>query len=449
MPAELDEQLNDDVQSVVDSAAAQIVESIGANPSTVTGAQIASQIGATLASLVGPLQESTRAQIAALNDMMVAMAAEFAAPAPQLASAPAVSLLDLVDPHRPNPAALGAALDGKFADFGEFVRVAISSTLRGRRDERVHLINEGGEIKADLTGEEIELGGALVPEEFRSELMMLMLQPNSIRMLATVLPMGTSTLSLPTIRDETHAGGSVYGGVRVYWTEAGEAPDESEPEFAQVRLTAKGLLALTALNNTLIADSALTVTALLGRMFSMATMWAEEAAFIRGDGVGKPLGILNAPALVTAVRETGKNNVDAEDVASLEGRLLPECDPYAVYMIHPGIRSDLRKMSSGSIQYWQQDMSKRSPMTLQGRPVIVNEHCSAPGTSGDIILVDWRMYLIGDRQAMSLAASEHARFSRNQTLLRSVARLDGQPWISTPLTPAQGTDTLSPFVVLA
>ena len=74
---------------------------------------------------------------------------------------------------------------------------------------------------------------------------------------------------------------------------------------------------------------------------------------------------------------------------------------------------------------------------------------SAPGQPGDIALVDWRFYLIGDRQAMSLAASEHERFSRAQTVIRTMQRLDGAPWIKKALTPAQGNETLSPFVTLA
>ena len=93
------------------------------------------------------------------------------------------------------------------------------------------------------------------------------------------------------------------------------------------------------------------------------------------------------------------------------------------------------------MESWRQ----RIPSTLNGRPIIINEHMSALGYAGQHrMLVDWRMYLIGDRQAMSMAASEHSKFSSNQTQIRGVQRLDGQPWLDTALTPAQGTDTLSP-----
>ena len=367
-----------------------------------------------------------------------------AAPAPRTTPP-----LLITNPHGHNPLAIGAALDGKYDSFADFVKATLS--LAGKRvaDPRLRLISESGDIKAALDGENVELGGALVPEEFRAQLMMMALQDTSIRSMATVLPMGSSTLTIPSIRDTTHAGGSVYGGVRSYWTESGAAINESDPEFKQTRLTAKGLLTLTTINNTLISDSFTSLPALLGRLFMGSTMWTEEAAFIRGTGAGEPLGIIDAPATAEVTRKSGGNDIEADDIGAMEARLLPECDPYAVWMIHPSVREDLYTLTNGSIQVWHQDMASRIPMTLNGRRLIVNEHMSALGTSGDIMLVDWRFYLIGDRQAMSLAASEHVKFSSNQTQIRGVQRLDGQPWIDAPLTPAQGTDTLSPFVKLS
>ena len=446
--------LDDAVQTAIDDAAARIAETLGARDDTTaaadTGRQIAGQIAGTIEAAVRSSRDASSAELAEMRKEIAALEQLVAAPAPQ--PRPRTEDLLHIDAHAHSPDALGAALDGQFDNFGAYLRTAISCTLRGRPDDRIRLVNEGGDIQAALTGEEVELGGALVPEEFRAQLMGLMLQPSSIRMLATVIPMGSSVLTLPYIRDETHAGGSVFGGVRMHWTEAGAEIEESDPRFGQVRLTAKGLLGRTQLNNTMLADSAVTLPALIARMYRAATMWEEERTFIRGTGAGEPLGVLNAPATIAAARSSDGSTDDgikAADIATLEERLLPESDPFAVYHIHPGLRGDLINMADSSIRYWQQDLSKRSPMTLMGRPVYVNEHCSAPGQPGDIILADWRFYLVADRQAMSFAASEHEQFSRNQTVLRCVSRLDGQPWLSTALTPAEGTDTLSPFVTLA
>ena len=397
-----------------------------------------------------PMSEQIAAQMTAKVDAMglpsrlAELEDAFSSRAPEPEKAKADALGAMLNPHAHNPLAIGAALDGKFETFQDFVKATLSMTGRRNVDPRLRLINEGGDIRADLTGEEIELGGALVPEEFRSQLMMLMLQPNSIRSMATVLPMGSSTLTIPAIRDESHSGKTVYGGVRAYWTESGGEIPESEPNFSQIRLTAKGLLTLTTVNNTLIMDSFTTLSPLIGKLFMGASDWEQERAFIRGTGAGEPLGILNAPASVKLAKGTA---VVVADIAEMESRLLPECDPYAVWMIHPSVREPLYALGTNNIQVWHGELAKRIPSTLNGRPIIINEHMSASETAGDLALVDWRMYLIGDRQAMSMAASEHSKFSSNQTQIRGVQRLDGQPWLDTDLTTAHGADTLSPFVI--
>ena len=72
------------------------------------------------------------------------------------------------------------------------------------------------------------------------------------------------------------------------------------------------------------------------------------------------------------------------------------------------------------------------------------------GTAGDAMLVDLGAYQLYDRQAVMVDLSSLApeAFGRWRTLVRATARLDGQPGLSKPITPAQGTDTLSAFVVL-
>ena len=88
------------------------------------------------------------------------------------------------------------------------------------------------------------------------------------------------------------------------------------------------------------------------------------------------------------------------------------------------------------------------PSTLFGYPVFYNEHCSAVGVAGDVILADWSKYLIGDRQAISIDSSKHFRFQNDITAWRAVHRVDGQPWLSDYFTLADGTATVSPFVIL-
>lgn len=357
--------------------------------------------------------------------------------------------LGMPDPNWHNPDAPGASLDGRFASFGEFVRSVIRRDMKGVADERLVDVSSRGDLRiaAELTGEEVELGGALVPEEFRPMLLTMQLQMNSIRSRAMVLPMGSSQLSIPAIRDETHADGTTFGGVRFNWLEVNDTIGATEPTFKLVQLVARALAGRTLIPNTLLEDSIVTVPALIMNLYQQAVPWTEEREFIRGDGVGKPLGILNSPAVVTQAREnTGKFSV--ADVFELESHLPPGSMGRAVWMMHPNVLPQLGTLNDGDVQSWHPALSADMPSTLNGRPIIFNEHMSGLGSRGDVVLVDWMYYLIGDRQALSMMASPHERFSSNQTVLRAVERIDGTPWLDTPITLAQGSHQVSPFVVL-
>jgi HK97 family phage major capsid protein len=71
------------------------------------------------------------------------------------------------------------------------------------------------------------------------------------------------------------------------------------------------------------------------------------------------------------------------------------------------------------------------------------------GTVGDIILVDLSQYLLIDKGGIQTAASIHVRFVFDESCLRVILRVDGQPIWNSALTPYKGSNTLSPYVALA
>jgi len=359
--------------------------------------------------------------------------------------------LGLPDVNWYNPGAPGAVLDGRWDSFGEYLEAVIrAGRPNGLRDERLVNIPTNGDIKSALTGEEIELGGALVPEEFRAQLLNMMLQANSIRSRAMVIPMGASSITLPAIRTETHADGTLFGGVKFNWLEVNDEIDETEPDFKLVNLNARALAGRTVLPNTLIEDSFLSVPALINSLWSQAVPWIEESVFLRGDGVGKPLGVLNSDARANITRENS-NEIGVEDIANMEAALPPGSQGRAVWMINPQAWPQLYTLNAGEVQSFHPSLPGAIPDTLNGRPIIKNEHCSGLGVAGDLILIDWMYYLIGDRMALSMESSPHEKFSSNRTVLRGIERLDARPWLDTPIIPAQrsgSTFVQSPFVVL-
>jgi HK97 family phage major capsid protein len=88
---------------------------------------------------------------------------------------------------------------------------------------------------------------------------------------------------------------------------------------------------------------------------------------------------------------------------------------------------------------------------LMGRPLLWTEKVPTLGTAGDIAFVDLSQYFIGDRSGgqPQIASSIHLKFDYDQTSLRFILRYDGQPAWKNALTPANGSNTLSPFIVLS
>lgn len=334
--------------------------------------------------------------------------------------------------------------EGKFARFGEFLRAIHPILNRGQIDARLKASNES----------EGGAGGFLVPEQFVANLLLLSLEQAVVRPRSFVMPMASSAVKIPAVRDTSHAT-NVFGGVAANWTAESGSVTESNPTFRQIGLTAKKLTGYTTVSNELLADAAIGLEALLTRMFGDALAFFEDDAFVAGTGAGQPLGILNCPALVSVAKETGQaaTTLVAENLDKMFSRMLPTSLNRAIWLAHPDIFPQLaalsRSVGTGGSAIWMANIAGAPPASIYGRPVIFSEKCQTLGTVGDIYFVDFGYYIIGDRQAMTMAASPHVRFTNDETVYRFVERLDGQPWLDSALTPRHGSNTISPFVALA
>jgi HK97 family phage major capsid protein len=300
-------------------------------------------------------------------------------------------------------------------------------------------------------------GGFLVPETLRSDLLMLSLENAVVRPRARVIPMDSLRLPYPTIDDPSHTS-SVFGGVYGSWTEEGGslAAGESQPTFGRVILEARKLTGYTEIPNELLSDSLEALDQFFSEMFPEALAFFEDFAFINGDGIAQPQGVLNASCAVTVSRGTS-NEVLFADIAKMYTRMLPQSLNKAMWICSPDVIGQLLQLVlvSGSTPVapplWLQSMSAAEGVQYQllGRPLIVTEKQPALGSTGDIAFVDWSYYLIGDRQTMQVSNSEHYKFANDLTSFRVIERVDGRPWLRSALTPANGSsNTLSPVVLL-
>jgi HK97 family phage major capsid protein len=351
-----------------------------------------------------------------------------------------------------NPRAKGAPLDGVWPDFYTYLQdvwyaknnMSMSVEARARMD----IYNAYSE---KVPSE----GGFLVPEEFRSELLQLSLDGAVVRPRATIIPMGAPRIHIPML-DETSRVSSVFGGVVVYRTEEGAELTESSASFASVKLDVTKQTALSHVPNELIRDWG-AFGAFMDATLPRAMAFYEDLDYISGSGVGCPLGGLHANngALLVIDKETSQDaaTVVWKNVLKMYGRMLPSSLGKAVWLASPDVFVELATMAlnvgTGGSAVWLTDGTGAPVLTLLGRPVIMSEKApGALGAQGDLSLVDWSMYLIGDYQNMTVDSSPHVKFTSDKTTYRAIARNDGRPWIQSPITPRNNSATLSAFVTL-
>ena len=354
--------------------------------------------------------------------------------------------------HLHNPKAMGAVLDREFKNSAEYFQTIWHNANR-TADMQAKLSRVRNAFSSTVPSE----GGFLIPEVLRSEMLAVALERSVVRQRARVIPMETLRVPFPAI-DSTSNVSSVYGGVVGYWTEEGAALTASQAAFSRIVLDAKKLTAYTEVPNELISDSAVSFQAFLDQIFPEALSFYEDIAFLKGSGVGEPLGALDAnnTAIISVDKVDGQDpdTILGENIVAMYARMLPSSLDRAVWVCSidtfPELATMALSVGTGGSAIWLNNGVQGPPMTILGRPVIFTE--KAPGVlgdAGDINFVDFGFYLIGDRQVMSAMSSPHFKFQNDQTAYRIIQRVDGRPWLQSSVTPQNNGPALSPFVQLA
>jgi HK97 family phage major capsid protein len=351
-----------------------------------------------------------------------------------------------------NDKAPGAVLNGKYKTSAEFFQNALGkpgSMSPEARLQREELLNYSSN-----TGEG---GGYLVPEEWRSELFSGPAMADFVvRPRATVIPMASKTLHFPAV-DFTTEVGEVLGGIICYWMdEDGTIPDTSA-SFAQIELIANRLAAAALVPNDTLKDAG-ALDAWLRAMLPKAIREFEDRAFMKGNGVKKPLGALtNHASMIVVGDESGQStaSITWNNVLDMASRLLPESWNSAVWTITPDAFREIYTMANpvgtggDSVMVGGGTGAQAPAQSLLGRPIVWSRKApGAMGTQGDISLADYSYYAIGDRQDVRVETSEHAYFLADKTAFKVIERVDGTPLLLAPLTPENGGPTLSAFVQL-
>jgi HK97 family phage major capsid protein len=170
------------------------------------------------------------------------------------------------------------------------------------------------------------------------------------------------------------------------------------------------------------------------------------AAVYNGNGVGKPLGMLQSPGLVSVAKEAGQTaaTIVWENVSKMYNRTKGAKSEF-VWLIHPDCNYQLEQMvkvvGMGGAPIYQMATLPDSVDTLRGRRVLESDQCQTLGTKGDIMLVNPKEYALIYKGGIQADSSIHVGFLTAENCFRVIFRCNGFPKNRSALTIKNSSNT--------
>lgn len=249
------------------------------------------------------------------------------------------------------------------------------------------------------------------------------------------------------------------------WTSEGATATAQAMKMRQLTLHARKLMVLAACSNELDGDAPNYLPGLEAAL-SQAIAKKLDRSIISGTGAGQPLGLLSAPATVTVAKtvngDPGTTGTFTWNHATgMWARLAPGSHERAWWLVHPSVFPQLLTMHAkiknvagtenvgGFVPAAVFQAGGPTGYMLLGRPVLVTGRVKPLSSLGDVVLVDPTAVAVGIRAGITIDRSPHVYFASDQLAIRGKFRGDAGPLWDKARTLQEGTDTVSPYVVLA
>lgn len=261
-------------------------------------------------------------------------------------------------------------------------------------------------------------GGYLVPDEFERTLIEALEEENIFRRIATVIHSNSGDRKIPVVASKGTAG----------WIDEEGLYPESDDSFGQLSLGAYKLGTMIKISEELLNDSAFDMEGYITREFARRIGTKEEEAFFKGDGTGKPLGLLaDTGGADIGVTTTGAS-ITADDVIDLYYSLRVPYRKKAKWIMNDSTVSALRKLKDQNGQYlWQPSLVAGTPNTILGCEVISSPFMpSIAAGEKAIAFGDYSYYWIADRQGRTFKRLNELFATTGQVGFLGAQRVDGK-----------------------
>ena len=251
--------------------------------------------------------------------------------------------------------------------FNAYLRSGDDDGLRG-------LTLEGKAMSTAVAAD----GGYLVDPQTSERIQSLLLSTSSLRSIANVVQVEATSFDVIVDRSEVGSG---------WATETASTTETATPVIERISIKLHELAAMPKASQRLLDDSAFDVEGWLAEKIATRFTRAEAAAFINGDGIDKPKGILLPTKVADATWTWGNIGYIPTGAAADFATTNPaDCIVNLVYALGADYRANgafvmnsktvgaVRKMKDADGRFlWSDGLAAGEPSRLMGYPVVVSE----------------------------------------------------------------------------
>lgn len=299
--------------------------------------------------------------------------------------------------------------------FAAYLRSGDDDALRG-------LVLEGKAMSTAVAAD----GGYLVDPQTADTIRSMLMATSSLRAVANVVNVEANAYDVLIDRSEVGSG---------WATEAASTTETSTPTIERISISLHELSAMPKASQRLLDDSAFDVEGWLAGKIATRFIRAEAAAFVSGDGVDKPKGILLPTKVANASWSWGNLGYVATGAAAdFASANAADCIVDLVYALGADYRANgtfvmnsktagaVRKMKDADGRFmWSDGLAAGEPARLMGYAVLICEDMPDVGAGTyPIAFGDFRAgYTIAERPDLRIlrdpfSAKPHVLFYANK-----------------------------------
>lgn len=258
-------------------------------------------------------------------------------------------------------------------------------------------------------------GGFLVPDEFEKQLIAGLESENVLRKISNVIQTRFD-LKIPGVL--SHGSAS--------WVDEEGAITDTDDAFNQIVLKAYKMATRMRVSDELLEDSGFDIESHIAKEFARRIGKLEEESFLTGDGIGKPMGLLNTAPVSLITTESGSVSID--DVIDLMHGIGTLYRENSVWLMNESTVNALLKVKSAMGQnIWLHSIKNEIPTKLLGSPVVVCDSMPAiEQGSRPILFGDFSYFWIGDRGKRSIKRLSELYATEGQVGFMASQRVDAK-----------------------